>query len=652
MVAALFDDLAIGDLTIPNRVVMPPMTTHYATEDGHATDQTVEYYRERAAGGTGLIIFEATYPCEPHPDRHLLTEDSHVESLRAVTDAVHDEDGAIAVQLNPSRATGDEYDAVAPSDVTVPLEGVPDERREVRGLTTDEIEGYVERFAAGVRRAKAAGFDGIEIHGASGYLVHQFFSPVTNHRDDEYGGNLKGRTRFARELIAAAREATDSDLPVWIRIAGDEFLDGGFGPAEAKRIAQCLEAAGSAALHVTAGHQWSEGQAYGILSGYEERGLNIDLAETVGAAVDVPVMAVGRINDVELAAEIVAEDRADLVAMGRAHIADPHFVRKASAGQVDRIRQCVGGLEGCRDMVFPNYPMTLASGMGVSCTVNALAGNEWKTQTEPATDPKAVTVVGGGPAGLEAARIAGKRGHDVTVYERRDHVGGQVRWMAGAPTKAEHGTLLEFFETELAAYDVTVETGVDVNPDDLTGSAADHLVIAVGSEPSIPLIEGFSAAVADGRVLTVEDVLSGDRTPASAAILGGTEAAVDVAVYLRHQEIPSTVIVEPDEELLPLRSPITKKGFRKRLDHPLIDLVTGTRVREITADGVGVVDIDDNTSRFVDRQSVILARDRTPTTNFAERIDACMPFDVVGDATGGGDLYSAIHDGARIGRSL
>lgn len=471
MLEELFSNISIGNLDVPNRVVMPPMTTRFASDEGYVTDQTRNYYRERAKGGPGLIVFESTYPCEKHPQRHVLVDDSYVDGLTSVVDIVHNEGTNIALQMNPHRASSDKVEPLAPSALTTP------DGREVPAITTDRMDELVSQYATGAARAKRAGFDGLEIHAASGYLVHQFLSPRTNKRTDAYGGSVEDRTRFAREILGAVREEVGDDFPVWFRIPGHEFLEGGIDATDARRIAQQLAAAGSDALHVTAGHNWNSRHV--VISGRDERGTYADLAANIRNEVDVPVIAVGRINDPELANDIVAEGKADLTAMGRAHLADPHIVSKAKDGNLDGIRRCVGGLEGCRD---------LTNGNPVTCTVNPTVGHEDKS-VDHVEESDSIAIVGGGPAGMEAARWAARRGHDVTIYERESELGGQLRWAKNAPGKHEYGPLLKFFEAELDRHGVTVQTEAAVG--DVDSLAADTVIIATGSETSVPSIEGI-----------------------------------------------------------------------------------------------------------------------------------------------------------------
>ncbi len=636
MLDPLFRSGSIAGLTVDNRVVMPPMTTRYAPEDGYVNERTRAYYRERARGGTGLIVFESTYPCVNHPRRHLLVDDSYVEGLASVVDAVHAEGSAIACQLNPHRGYHHEGAPVAPSPMTL------DDGTDVPQITPEYIDSLVADFADGAERAQQAGFDGIEIHATSGYLINQFFSPLTNRRDDAYGGSLEGRTKFARDLLAATRDRVGEDYPVWFRMTASEFREDGMDVEDSIAIATRLEESGSDAFHLTAGHPSNPHHNYATLSGYDQQGLYADLAARVRDRVDVPIVVVGRISDVEAANDILAAEKADFVAMGRAHIADPHFVRKAKAGDLARIRPCVGGMEGCREMV--------QSGQGVACTVNATVGSEAESD-QPVAEPRSVAVVGGGPAGLEAARVAGRRGHHVTLYEREPELGGQLRWAANAPAKRDYRPLIEFFRAELATHDVAVETGHEVTPGELRDSEFDAVVLATGSVPAVPNVPGLSAAASGGRVVTVRRALEGEIEADSVVIVGGSEAGADTAEYLSEVGISATILAT--ETFLPLRNTGEKRVPRNYIEsrleeNPLIELIRNATVIEIGSDAVDIRTGDERFEVSYDR--IVLATDRQPSTQFGEGID--MDVTVVGDADGPRGLYTAVHEGSEAGRQV
>lgn len=281
-------------------------------------------------------------------------------------------------------------------------------RSQPRPLTIKEIEELVEKFSDGSRRAKDAGFDAVEIHGAHGYLVSQFMSPYTNKRTDRYGGDFENRMRFPLEIIERTREKVGYDFPILFRMNGDEYVEGGLKLQDTKRIAKKLEEASVDAVDVTAGI--AETRVWQIQPAAIPHGVNVHLAQGIKESVNIPVIIVGRINDPELANKIIQEGKADLVAMGRALITDPELAKKAAEGRNEDIRKCIACLRGCLGRIFAHRRM--------SCTVNAAVGKEKEYAIIPAPKPKKVLVVGGGPAGMEAARVLALRKHHVTLYEK------------------------------------------------------------------------------------------------------------------------------------------------------------------------------------------------------------------------------------------
>lgn len=634
MLENVFSDGQIGSLQTDNRIVLPSMNTRLPSEDGRVTEETLDYYRERARGGTGLLTFESTYPCHPHPNRYRITDDSYVAGLSSVVDVVHEEGTNLAVQMNIHRASADQHEPLAPSPLTTP------DGTDVPAITREQLASLVKRFADGAKRAREAGFDGIEIHAASGYLIHQFLSPHTNDREDSYGGSLWNRTKLARDVLAAVRDRVGTDFPVWFRISGKEFLDGGIGITEARENARVLAEAGSDAVHVTAGHHWN---AKSTPSGYAERAVYADIAAEIREAVSVPVITVGRINDPAVAERVLAAGKADFVAMARAHLADPHFLRKAKEGEADRIRPCVGGLEGCYDGL---------NGAPVTCTVNARVGREGEAFA-PVDEPTEIAVVGGGPAGMEVARVAGARGHEVTIYERSAELGGQLSWAAHAPAKREYETLVRYYRAELEAHDVTVNCGTDIDETDLADLEADEVVLATGSAPSVPSIPGLSEAAASGFVVRAQEALT-DPDPSAdrVVVLGAGEEACDAAEYL--VETGRAVTIVAPNELLPERVLDTSRfGYRKRtlarFDRTAgLTVLTDARVDAIDEESVLVTGPDGDRRLECDR--LVLATERTPRRGLAGAGDVVSR--VVGDADGGGDLYGAIHDGTAVGNEL
>ncbi len=405
----LLEPVKIGAMELRNRIVMPPMCTNFASETGAVTQRLIDYYVERARGGVGLVTVEATCVDSPvgrlSPLQLCVDDDKFIGGLNDLVEAIQEKGAKISLQLHHAgRQT-----TLAVTGGAQPVSASETVYKDVkaRALPAEGIECVVGRFGESAKRAKAAGFDAVEIHGAHGYLIAQFLSPYVNKRIDEYGGDPEKRMRFVLEVLEETRKRVGLDFPIIFRLSGEEFVEDGLTLKEAKGIAQRLERAGVDALHVTAG---VGGTIWPVQPMAVPRGCLVHLAEGIKEVVGIPVIAVGRINNPTLAEEILRDGRADLVSMGRALIADPELPRKVAEGRLDDIRMCTACLRGCSER-FNAY-------LRISCTVNPAVGREKEYMVKPADKPKKVLVVGGGAAGLEAARVAALRGHEVTLYEK------------------------------------------------------------------------------------------------------------------------------------------------------------------------------------------------------------------------------------------
>jgi mycofactocin system FadH/OYE family oxidoreductase 2 len=488
----LFEPIRIGDRVISNRIVSSAHGTQYI-ENYEISDRLIAYHTERARGGVGLIVLEAS---RVHPTTLSTPRQTPGYNPRVVPgylklcDALHRHGAVVFSQILHQGRQISSLDTRlplwAPSALPCPVfKEVPHE------MTAAEIREVIDGHARTAEHLVAAGVDGIEIHAAHGYLIQEFMSPLTNQRHDDYGGSLEHRLRFAYEVIEAVRDAVGRGHPVGMRISGDEFTPGGLDIEVMKVIAPKLAARGLDFLSVSM-------STYG---GYSYSTMIPDMAFRPGAFVylaseirrvlreagmPIPVMAVGRILEPIQAERILAEGHADMVTMTRALLADPELPRKAREGRPEDIRPCIGCNQGCVGMGHTGRPIT--------CLVNPTAGREaeWGLQTlTPVTPAKRVLVVGGGPAGMEAARVAAVRGHHVTLWERDNALGGQVAVAALARTRAEFGKLIKWLEAQLGTLHVEVCLGVEATAERIRGGGFDAVVLATGSEPSRPDIPGL-----------------------------------------------------------------------------------------------------------------------------------------------------------------
>ncbi|WP_432826154.1 FAD-dependent oxidoreductase [Dactylosporangium sp. CA-092794] len=483
--ALLSAPLQAGRLVLRNRVVVPAHTTNFA-RDNLATDRHVAYHAERARGGAGLIITEAirVHPTSAGRASTLgAFDDGCVAPLRAVTRAVRGHGAAVVAQLVHAgrQAPGDgaRVAAWAPSAIAwTPGAHIP------HAMSAADIATVVESFADAARRMRAAGFDGIEIHAGHGHLIHQFLSPVSNTRDDDYGGDPQRRLRLLREVLAAVREAADG-LPIGLRISADEFLPGGLTPPDMVAVvAQVRRETPLSFLNV------SHSAYHGSFS------LATQIADmTFGhapfrrfpalfrrALPGLPVIAVCRLDSLPEAAALLADGSADLVGLARAHIADPHLFGKARAGRQHTVRSCIACNQGCLGRI--------EAGLDMACVVNPRAGREGIPR--PRRGPgRRVLVVGGGPAGLSAAIEAARRGHTVTLVEARPELGGQVRMLSYLDTRRRFALLADELERDARAAGVRIRLGSTATADEVVAAQPDAVVIATGSRPARrPLVAG------------------------------------------------------------------------------------------------------------------------------------------------------------------
>ncbi|WP_131106009.1 NAD(P)-binding protein [Ornithinimicrobium sufpigmenti] len=502
----LLAPLSLGELRLRNRVVVTAHVTNFGSHEHLATPRTAAYLAERARGGAGLIVSEslAVHPTAgPNTFFLQLWDDAAVAPLRAVTSAVRGHGAAIVAQLNHG---GREHNPrvtrrplVAPSPIASPKGGeVPHE------LTVEEIEELVDAFAAAATRALAAGFQGVEVHAGHGYLIQQFLSPWSNHRTDAYGGDVEGRMRFLVEVLQTVRSALPRPTVVGVRISADEFAPGGLDVEAMREVSRRVEQLGLVDyLSVSQGSYADPGTF--IPDASHGRLPFVHLTRAIREVVDLPVVAVGSIVTPEEAESVLAAGTADLVGMTRAHISDPHLVRKVEEGRTEDIRQCILCNQGCYGR--------LLTGLDISCVQNPAVGREldWPEFPPPrAAHARRVVVVGGGPAGLEAAWVAAARGHQVSLHETQAHLGGQVRTFSTQDGHREWAHVVTWRERMLARYCVQVHTSSRADARTVLAQEPEVVVVGTGpggTDPGGPglVAELRARAGPDLRILTVGD---------------------------------------------------------------------------------------------------------------------------------------------------
>ncbi|MEW6227218.1 MAG: FAD-dependent oxidoreductase [Bacillota bacterium] len=630
----------IGNMELRNRMVMAPMVTDYAYEDGSVTGRLRAYHEERAKGGVGLIIVEASYV---HPsgkgfqNEVGIYSDKLVPGLRSLANVAHAHGAKIAIQLyhggrqTTSNVTGQPI--VAPSPIPDPTKGeTPKE------LSKDEIAGLVKTFAEAARRAKAAGFDAVEVHGAHGYLINEFLSPYSNKRTDEYGGSLENRMRFPLEVVRAVRQAVGPGFPVTYRMSADEKVPGGLTLDETKVFAKRLEQEGINALHVSAGVY--ESAAWIIQPMSLPRGCLVDLAQGIKSAVKIPVIAVGRINDPEVAETILAEGKADLIAFGRELLTDPDMPRKVTEGRLDEIRRCIACCQGCIDELFQDHPIT--------CTVNPRTGFERQFTLSKTPSARKVLVVGGGPAGMEAARAAAIRGHRVTLWEKAANLGGQLPLASASPQKGEIATFLDFIKKEMGRLKVNVQVNKEATLDAIRAEKPDVVVIATGARPSKLNVPG-----ADRKNVVVSwDVIAGKaQVGKKVAIIGGGLVGCETAEFLAEKGHDVTIV-----EMLPRIGwdigPLVGALLFDRLAKYGVKTVTGAKTTAIGERDV-TVEKDGKTETLSGFDSVVIAVGSTPEDTLANQLEGTgIDYYVIGDAWRTRRITHAVYEGLRVAHEI
>jgi 2,4-dienoyl-CoA reductase-like NADH-dependent reductase (Old Yellow Enzyme family)/thioredoxin reductase len=646
----LFEALQIGNVTLPNRVVMAPMSTQLSDGHGHVTDAQVAFYRERARGGVGLVIVEfccVHAPTGRSEHRQLSLETPEQLASHARLAAAIKAEGAVAgLQLQhggpgAKRSLVEGGVAVGPSDV---LSRRDPSRKTCRALTHDEIEHLIECFGQTAERAVEAGYDVIELHGAHGYLLTTFLSPMTNQRQDQWGGDEEGRLRFPLRVIERVKRAI-GDRPLSYRFSADEFSPLGLSIDDTARLAPRLVAAGVDALHVSIGHGSTSFEKIVEPMSMPE-GWRLPYARRIREAVDVPVIAVGQIRWPQTAEEALTRGDADLIALGRPLLADPEWALKARQGSVDTIRPCTS----C------NYCVQASSGEDgvIACAENPRTGRELALLPAPAAQHgHRAVVVGGGPGGMAAALMLDRAGFATQLHEARATLGGGLVASAAPPFKDKLGWYQRYLERRLHNSSVAVRLASPVSVEQLVADHPDLVVLAAGAQPLAMPIEG----IAQPFVHDAYEVLMGDPhwlpAPGSAPVLvyGGGETGCETAEYVAERGFDVLLVTRSSRaDLARSAEMIYRAVLLQRLqDNPRIRIVDHAQLLRIASDGrVGwrVADQADEVECRVSR--VLIAQGRRPDPHWAAALAAAgVDFEVIGDARRGGRIGDAVHDAYR-----
>lgn len=640
----LFSPLKVGSMTVPNRIVVPGHYPAMRDPDMLPGARLIGYWESKAKGGVGLICSGVW---GVHPTTLMVPSrmPNATEKLKRAADTIQQYGTRFLVQLwhGGSQAASMLAGNQAWSASAAPRGGIGTASH---AMTRDEIKEVVEAFAWTAAEVKKAGVDGVELHGAHGYLFNQFMSPLTNKRTDEYGGDIEGRMRFTLEVIDAVRAAVGSDFVVGIRFNGDEFMPGGYTLDDMKIMAKMMADTGKLDyLNVSTGYLLT------IAPMYFPPGHSVYLASAIKQVVDLPVCCIGRINDPVQAEKILEEHHADLVAMNRATICDPELPKKSREGRIDEIRKCMSCSEGCWQNVSQNrHPL------GITCAYNPTVGKETNPgwlELVPAATRKKVMVIGGGPAGLETARVAAARGHQVSLWEKGDDLGGLTLVAAKAPGREDIGELARYYRYQMKLLGVDVHLNSEVTVETVNKESPDTVVVATGSLPrTVDDVKGID----QDNVVDVRDVLT------EKVEVGQNVLVVD---YQRHiqglsaadflaQKGKNVEVITPDTAPGDEIERITRMALLQRLYLNAVKLTPSVRLREVSDSKVTVANLFTDQERVIEGiDTVVLACGGVENNELFYALKGQVKeLYAVGDCKGVRKILWATNDGAMIGRMI
>jgi 2,4-dienoyl-CoA reductase (NADPH2) len=662
----LFETIKINRLELKNRIYMPAMHMNMA-KDFEVTDQLVDFYAQRARGGVGLIAvgYATVDEYSGNATNIGAHKDEFIPGLKRLAEAIQKNGARAAVQINHAGRYNfsfflDGKQAVAPSAVPSRMT-----RETPRELQSDEIGEIIKRFARAAARVKEAGYDAVEVLSGTGYLISEFLSPLTNHREDEYGGSFDNRMRFGLEVMQAIRSAVGADFPIIVRMNGNDFMPGGNGRQDLQQYARKLVDSGVDALNINVG--WHEARVPQIVTSVP-RGVFGYLAKGIRELVDVPVVSGHRINDPDTAREMIADGLCDMVAMGRSLIADPYLPQKAENGREKEIVHCIACAQGCFDNLFKLKP--------VECLCNPRAGREAESAFEKTRAPQKVIVIGGGAAGMSAALAASEKGHDVTLCEKSDRLGGQLYLASAPPGREEFAELAGDLEYQVAISPIRVLLNQTVDESFIVNEKPDAVILATGALPIKPPVSGADLP----HVVQAWDVLQNKvRTGRRVVIIGGGAVGVETALFLAEKgtlspEALKFLIVNKAEDfeyLYELATRGTKKivviemidkmgrdigkttrwGIMQDLGRKGIESRVTARALEITASHVAA-EVDGKIEK-IPADTVVLATGAASHNPLQKMLEQKgIPCKVIGDAGRVAMAFDAVHQGFAAGREI
>ncbi len=629
----------IGTLELKNRSVFPPMGTNYCNE-GVVNDRLINYHARRAAGGCALNIVEICpvhYTSETGSNPSIASDES-IPGFTRLAQAIHDNGGKAALQLwhGGRQTSGKPFGGQpwAPSATTCSFIG-----EEAHAMTLDEVWEVIYAYGDAALRAKKAGFDTVELHGAHGYLIDSFLNEYTNHRSDEFGGSLENRARFGCEIIKDIKKKCGPDYPVIIRMSAYEHArePGGLMIEESIEAAKLYKAAGVDALDISQGSYQTI--QYTVPPYYFPYKINAENSRRFRDAVGLPVICAGRISTPDMAEEILEAGQADFISFGRVQMADPDFMKKTMEGRVDEIIHCIACNQGCVERLFMTPD-------GASCIFNPECGYEAEVSVEAATEKKKVLVVGGGPGGLMASRIAAERGHEVMLLEKSGNVGGQYNLAAVAPGKERLGENMNQMGILAAKAGVDIKLFTEASRDRIEALKPDFVVVATGADFAAPPVKGTEYGISAWAMLKHDEFV----TTQDVAIIGGGLTAMEVMEILAKQGKNVTVIEMADAIARDMEFYV-KPYFDQIIKDYNVNVMVNTKCVEI-GEGFVIVEKDGQTEKL-SFGSVVLASGAKAVNEVEEIVkELDIEYETIGDAVKPGKVMNALWGGHKIGRSI
>jgi len=642
----LFSPINIGTLRLKNRVVMAPMDPGLTNVDGSISERLIDYYEERAKGGVGMIITQFTAVVnDQRMDSPGVYSDRLTFGLNYLAETIKAYRTRIFLQIAhhggraTQRVTGKQ--PVAPSSISSKIyEDIPQE------LTKNEIENLIKKFVQAAERAKMAGFDGVEVHGAHTYLIGQFISPHTNKRKDEYGRDFQGQMKFPREIVKGIKQVCGNSFPVGFKFSAYEHLENGVRIDLAKEIARSMEEVGVDYLHVASTTYGLDGYKYPDVSPiYAQKKEVVELAKQIKAKVSVPVIAGGGINNPLDAEKILREKKVDIIAIGRALIADPEWTNKAKKGRLDEIVPCIR-CNICHKRLF--------AGKEVRCTVNPAVGRERKYQIKKSDISKKVVVVGAGPGGMETALIAAKRGHQVVLYEKENQLGGNMVPSSVPYFKKDIAKLLEYYQKKIKKSNIQVKLGKEADLNTLINDNPDVVVLATGAKQIIPEVAGANT----DSVITASKLLK-DKNIANIGndviVLGAGLVGCETAWYLSSKgKLVKLVDIVGPGDILSDEHPTNRSFLLHSLKEESVPILGYRKLKRIEKKKVTFERKDGLEETYL-MDNLIIAIGFQSNTSLKEALEnseiKCEIY-TIGDCKQPRDFYSAIQEGSFIARQI